>query len=82
MDAVGGIDAKGWRKNAYIIYPNGQAAVSHPVLFIFRSNPKVVPGSQIIIPEKPENKRMSAGEWVSIASVLVSMGVLIITAIK
>ncbi|PWA09902.1 SLBB domain-containing protein [Flavobacterium laiguense] len=82
LDAVGGVDAKGWRKKAYIIYPNGQAAVSHPVLLFFRSNPTVEPGSQIIVPEKPETKKMGAGEWVSIASVLVSMGVLLVTALK
>lgn len=82
LDAVGGLDAKGWRNKAYIIYPNGEAAVSHRVLLFFRSNPKVEPGSQIIVPEKPEAKKMSAGEWVSIASVLVSMGVLLVTALK
>jgi protein involved in polysaccharide export with SLBB domain len=82
LDAVGGLDAKGWRKKAYIIYPNGQAAVSRSVLLFFRNSPKVVPGSQIIVPEKPEGKKMSAGEWVSIASVLVSMGVLLVTALK
>jgi protein involved in polysaccharide export with SLBB domain len=82
LNAVGGLDAKGWRKKAYIIYPNGQAAVSHSVLLFFRSNPKVLPGSQIVVPEKPETKKMGAGEWVTIASVLVSMGVLLVTAIK
>jgi protein involved in polysaccharide export with SLBB domain len=82
LDAVGGVDSKGWRKKAYIIYPNGKASVSGSFLFFFRSNPEVVPGSQIVVPEKPEGKKMSAGEWVSIASVLVSMGVLLVTAIK
>ena len=82
LDAVGGLDAKGWRKKAYIIYPNGEAAVSHKVLLFFRSNPTVLPGSQIVVPEKPETEKMSAAQWVSIASVLVSMGVLLVTAIK
>ncbi|SHG29351.1 protein involved in polysaccharide export, contains SLBB domain of the beta-grasp fold [Flavobacterium fluvii] len=82
LDAVGGVDAKGWRNKAYVIYPNGEAAVSRRFLLLFRSSPTVEPGSQIVVPEKPETKKMSAGEWVSIASVLVSMGVLIITAIK
>nr|WP_315198934.1 SLBB domain-containing protein [uncultured Flavobacterium sp.] len=82
LDAVGGVDAKGWRKKAYIIYPNGKASVSGSFLFFFRSNPEILPGSQIVVPEKPEGKRMSAGEWVSIASVLVSMGVLLVTALK
>jgi protein involved in polysaccharide export with SLBB domain len=82
LNAVGGLDAKGWRNKAYIIYPNGEAAVSHKVLLFFRSNPKVVPGSQIVVPEKPETKRMSTGEWVSIGAIITSLGTLLITAFK
>ncbi|WP_348810457.1 SLBB domain-containing protein [Flavobacterium maritimum] len=79
LGAVGGIDAKGWKKNAYIIYPNGEAAVSNSFLFI-RSYPKVTPGSQIVVPEKPETKKMTTGEWVSIGSVITSLALLIVTA--
>ncbi|MDR6846390.1 SLBB domain-containing protein [Flavobacterium granuli] len=82
LDAVGGLDAKGWRNKAYIIYPNGEAAVTHKVLLFFRSNPKVVPGAQIVVPEKPETQKMSTAQWVSISSVLVSVGVLLVTAFK
>lgn len=82
LGAVGGIDSKGWRKKAYIIYPNGQAAVSHSVLLFFRNSPKVLPGSQIIVPEKPETKKMSTGEWVSIGAIITSLGTLMVTAFK
>ncbi len=81
LDAVGGIDNKGWKKKAYIIYPNGKAAVTSSFLFI-RTYPKVKPGSQIIVPEKPEVKKMSTGEWVGIGSVISSLALLIITAFK
>lgn len=81
LDAVGGTDAKGWKKKAYIIYPNGKAAVSSSFFFI-RSYPKVLPGSQIVVPEKPETKKMSTGEWVSIGSVITSIALLIVTAFK
>ena len=81
LGAVGGIDAKGWKKNAYIIYPNGEAAVSNSFLFI-RSYPKVTPGSQIVVPERPETKKMTTGEWVSIGSVITSLALLIVTAFK
>ena len=81
LGAVGGTDAKGWKKNAYIIYPNGKAAVSGSFFFI-RSYPKVLPGSQIVVPEKPESKKMSTGEWVSIGSVITSLALLIVTAFK
>jgi protein involved in polysaccharide export with SLBB domain len=81
LESVGGTDAKGWKKKAYIIYPNGKAAVSSTFFFI-RSFPKVLPGSQIVVPEKPETKKMSTGEWVSIGSVITSIALLIVTAFK
>lgn len=81
LDAVGGTDAKGWKNKAYIIYPNGKAAVSSTFFFI-RSYPKVLPGSQIVVPEKPEVRKMSTGEWVSIGSVITSLALLIVTAFK
>ena len=81
LDAVGGTDAKGWKKKAYIIYPNGKAAVSGTFFFI-RTYPKVLPGSQIVVPEKPDNKKMSTGEWVSISSVITSIALLVVTAFK
>nr|WP_294925911.1 SLBB domain-containing protein [uncultured Flavobacterium sp.] len=81
INAVGGVDSKGWKKKAYIIYPNGKASVTGSFLF-FRSYPKVTPDSQIVVPEKPETKKMSTGEWVSIGSVLTSLALLIVTAFK
>jgi len=81
LSAVGGTDAKGWKKKAYIIYPNGKAAVSNSFFFI-RSYPKVLPGSQIVIPEKPEARKMSTGEWVSIGSIITSIALLVVTAFK
>ena len=81
VNAAGGVDAKGWKKKAYIIYPNGKAAVAHSFLFI-RSYPKVTPGSQIIVPEKPETKKMSTGEFVSIAGVLASLAGVIIAILR
>ncbi|PXY44051.1 SLBB domain-containing protein [Flavobacterium hydrophilum] len=81
INAVGGVDSKGWKKKAYIIYPNGKASVTGSFLF-FRSYPKVLPDSQIVVPEKPETRKMSTGEWVSIGSVISSLALLIVTAFK
>ena len=81
LSSVGGVDAKGWKKKAYIIYPNGKADVTASFLF-FRSYPKVLPDSQIIVPEKPERKKLSAGEVVGFGSVIASLALLIITAFK
>ncbi|WP_291098291.1 MULTISPECIES: SLBB domain-containing protein [unclassified Flavobacterium] len=81
LNAVGGIDAKGWKKKAYIIYPNGSAAVASSFLFI-RSYPKVTPGSQIVVPEKPETKKATTGEIIGIASVLASLAGVVIAILK
>jgi hypothetical protein len=81
INAVGGVNNKGWKRKAYIIYPNGKADVTKSFLF-FRSYPTVEPDSQIVIPEKPETKKMSTGEWVSIGSVITSLALLIVTAFK
>jgi protein involved in polysaccharide export with SLBB domain len=81
VNAVGGVDNKGWKKKAYIIYPNGKAAVTSSFLF-FRNYPTVSPGSQIIVPEKPEVKKMSTGEFVSIAGVLASLAGVIIAILR
>ncbi|TCN56356.1 sugar transporter [Flavobacterium circumlabens] len=81
INAVGGVNNKGWKRKAYIIYPNGKADVTKSFLF-FRSYPTVEPDSQIVVPEKPETKKMSTGEWVSIGSVLTSLALLIVTAFK
>jgi protein involved in polysaccharide export with SLBB domain len=81
LSAVGGTDGKAWKRKAYVIYPNGQAAVTGSFLF-FKSYPKVTPGSQIVVPEKPLTKKMSTGEWVSIGSVITSLSLLILNAFK
>lgn len=81
INSVGGVDSKGWKKKAYIIYPNGKASVTTSFLF-FRSYPTVEPDSQIVVPEKPQSKKMTAGEWVGIGSVISSLALLIVTAFK
>ncbi|WP_374174043.1 SLBB domain-containing protein [Flavobacterium tructae] len=81
INSVGGVDSKGWKKKAYIIYPNGKASVTTSFLF-FRSYPRVEPDSQIVVPEKPQTKKMTAGEWVGIGSVISSLALLIVTAFK
>ncbi|HEY1195888.1 SLBB domain-containing protein [Flavobacterium sp.] len=81
LNAVGGVDNKGWKRKAYIIYPNGKADVTTSFLF-FKSYPKVEPDSQIVVPEKPERRKMTTGEWVGIGSVVSSLALLIVTAFK
>jgi hypothetical protein len=77
---VGGLDNKGWKKKPTSYIQMEKAAVSSSFLFV-RSYP-VSPGSQIIVPERPEVKKLSTAEVVSIGSVLASLALLIVTAFK
>ncbi len=77
IDAVGGIDAKGWLKKAYIIYPNGSATKASSFLFN-----KITPGCQIVVPEKPEAKKASTGEIIGIGSMVASLAGVIIAILK
>jgi protein involved in polysaccharide export with SLBB domain len=80
IDAVGGTDSKGWKKKSYIIYPNGKAAVTSSFLF-FRNYPKVLPGSQIIVPEKPESN-FDTTAIASLAGILLSLAGVVIAILR
>ena len=81
LNAVGGLDNKGWKKRAYIIYPNGKADVANSFLF-FRSYPKVVSGSQIVVPERPEVKKISTAEIIGISGVVASLAGIVIAILR
>ncbi|MFT4847610.1 MAG: protein involved in polysaccharide export with SLBB domain [Sediminicola sp.] len=79
VNAVGGVDSKGLLRKAYILYPNGEAATSKSFMFI-PFTPKVKPGSQIIVPQKPDRNKLNTLEIISIGSIVTSLALLIITA--
>ena len=75
IDMAGGYGERSKKSRTYVIYPNGTTATTKS--FIFRVNPKIMPGSQIIVPKKPERKD-DIMKWVSIGSALSSLAVSII----
>lgn len=60
------------RKNAYVIYPNGQVRKTRNFLFI-RTNPKIRPGTEIYVPAKRPKAKLSTGEAVGILSSMTAM---------
>lgn len=78
---AGGYNAEAWKKNAYIVYANGKASTTKKFLF-FRSYPKVLPGSEIIVPIVPERKGMSTGEIIGISSALASLAGVVIAILR
>jgi protein involved in polysaccharide export with SLBB domain len=78
IDKAGGYDEKAKASRVYVIYPNGTTSSTHG--FIFRRNPVIAPGAEIIVPIKPERKSNdNAMKWVGMASGLSSLSIAIIT---
>ena len=47
--------------------------------FLFRRYPDVLPGSEIVVPRRPQRERMSPQAWIGIGSALASIGLTIAT---
>ena len=77
IERTGGFTVDANRKKTFVRYPNGETAVTKGV--IFKSYPKVEPGSQIFVPQKPEKTTGDSGKWLAIASALASLAVSIAT---
>ncbi len=73
INRSGGFSSDAKKGKAYVVYSNGTTQVTRS--FIFRNYPEVKPGSQIIIPSKPERRPGSAGNWLAITSALSSLAI-------
>ncbi|MDQ6757998.1 MAG: SLBB domain-containing protein, partial [Bacteroidota bacterium] len=79
-------DAGGFTDNAkknkvYVLYPNGKAAITKHFL-IFRSYPKITPGSEIIVPKENIKSKRSTAEVVGLASAVASLAGVVIAIIQ
>lgn len=72
INRSGGFALNAKKNRVYVLYPNGEAYATKN--FIFRSYPKIVPGAQIIVPEKPEvDRTATAQRWIGIGGGLASI---------
>ena len=77
----GGFGIKAKRSKAYVVYPNGTASATRNWLF-FSSYPDIRPGSQIIVPQRPEREKMPASGWIAIGSGISSLSLTIVSIIN
>lgn len=80
INKSGGFASDAHKKKTYVQYANGATAVTKS--FIFRSYPDVQPGSQVIVPKKPEKPAGDSGRWLGFASVLASIAVSVATVVS
>lgn len=77
IENSGGFSSNAKKNKAYVIHANGDIKTTKTFLF-FKSYPNVKPGSVILIPNKPENKRkISTQEVIAITTGLATLGVLV-----
>lgn len=80
IDKCGGFSSDALKRKVYVKYPNG--ATSSTKSFIVKNYPEVLPGSQIVVPEKPEREGVSTQTWLSIASTFSSIAVAIAAVLR
>jgi protein involved in polysaccharide export with SLBB domain len=68
LSDAGGVTQSGKKGRAFVIYPNGSSAQIKKPLGIFRSYPKIEPGSNIFVPERPKKDGIDAAK----AGILIS----------
>ncbi|MFW2477369.1 MAG: SLBB domain-containing protein [Sediminibacterium sp.] len=81
ISSAGGYSGDAWKKNAYVVYANGKAATTKRFLF-FRSYPRVMPGSELVVPKRPEKKGLSSGEIIGLSSALASLAGVVIAILR
>jgi len=80
INNAGGFEGRAKKSKTYIIYPNGETRTTKKFLF-FNFYPKVVAGSEIIVPLKPKNSSVGITGIAGIASGLATL-VLAISQIR
>lgn len=76
IDRAGGYAQMAKRK-PFVIYMNGTVAAT-----MNGRRPKIEPGCEIVIPQKPERTPMSPQGWISLGSSVVSMAAMIVSLLK
>ncbi len=77
---AGGFGPRAYKKMTYVVHANGESESVRHILF-FRKYPKVRPGSEVVVPKKPEPK-MQAPAYISMGSTLVSMAAIVVSLLR
>lgn len=81
ISSAGGVAENGRRSKIYIVYANGKAAATRNFLF-FKNQPEVLPGSEIIVPEKEQKQKLTTPEFIGIASAVASLAGVVIAILN
>jgi protein involved in polysaccharide export with SLBB domain len=80
LSDAGGVTQSGKKNKAFVIYANGSSAKIMKTLGLFNRYPKIEPGSNIYVPQKPKKEGMDvakAGIFISAITALITAASLI-----
>jgi protein involved in polysaccharide export with SLBB domain len=78
INECGGVVPGGEKKKTYVVYANGEVRTTSSFLF-FRNYPNVKPGSEVYVPVRKENKKLSTAEILGITTGLATLATMVIT---
>ena len=73
VSAAGGYGFRAKRSKTYIVYQNGTVS---------SNNPKVEPGCEIIVPEKPQREGLSATQIMSLTTSTASLAAVVVSIVN
>lgn len=71
IDQAGGFTEEARKGKVYVVHMNGQIDKG--------ANAPVNPGSMVMVPKKPEHKKMTVAEWLGIGTTAASLTTMIVT---
>jgi protein involved in polysaccharide export with SLBB domain len=81
VSRAGGFTERANKAKTYVIYANGDARRTHSFLGM-KFFPALEPGSEIVVPIKPQKPGISPAVWLGMASSLATIGILVQTLIN
>jgi protein involved in polysaccharide export with SLBB domain len=76
ISRAGGFTDRSRKSKSYIVYANGNVNRTKRFIF-FNFYPRVAPGAEIVVPQKPEREGITAQGWIGIGTSLATLGLLI-----
>jgi protein involved in polysaccharide export with SLBB domain len=76
ISKAGGFTDRSRKSRAYVVYANGDVKRAHKFL-LYSVYPRISPGAEIIVPQKPERQGITAQGWIGIGTSLATLGLLI-----
>jgi len=80
IEQAGGFTAAAHKKKVFVQYANGAIAATRSG--ILRHYPKIEPGAEIIVPEKPAREKVSPQVLVGVMSAIVSMSAVVVSLLR